>query len=47
MNEEEKKITLSEYAEESWNEWVLEEQETYNRYKYETMTFKEWEELFN
>ena len=47
MREEEKKISLSEYAEESGDEWVLEEPETYNRYKYETMTFQEWEDLFN
>ena len=45
--EEEKKISLSEYAEKSGNEWLLEEPETYYRYKNEVMTFLEWAELFD
>ena len=45
--EKEKKISLSEYAEKSGNEWILEEPETYYRYKYEFMTFQEWAELFD
>ena len=37
--EKEKKISLSEYAEKSGNEWIF--------YKYEFMTFQEWAELFD
>lgn len=42
MNE----ISLEEYADKSGNQWVIEEPETYYRYKYETKTYEEWDELF-
>ncbi len=40
-------ITLEEYAEKSGEKWVVEEPETYYRYKNETKTYNEWEKLFN
>ena len=40
-------LSLEEYAKKSGETWVIEEPETYYRYKNETKTYKEWEELFN
>jgi hypothetical protein len=40
-------LSLQEYAEKSGETWVVEEPETYYRYKNETKTYNEWEELFN
>lgn len=40
-------LFLEEYAEQSGEAWVIEEPETYYRYKNETKTYNEWEKLFN
>lgn len=40
-------LSLEEYAEKSGETWIIEEPETYYRYKNETKTYNEWEELFN
>lgn len=40
-------LSLEEYAEKSGENWVVEEPETYYRYKNETKTYNEWEKLFN
>lgn len=40
-------LSLEEYAEKSGEVWVIEEPETYYRYRNETKTYNEWEELFN
>lgn len=44
---ENESLSLKEYAEKSGKNWVVEEPETYYRYKNETKTYNEWEELFN
>lgn len=40
-------LSLEDYAEKSGEVWVIEEPETYYRYRNETKTYNEWEELFN